>query len=113
MTAIDDGLSRYLAAREQKRERDIESAYPDLEAALTAFVASHREDPGLPVLLARLMREMAVAAFVRGTMHAAGVPYSQIQQPRGAVMLHAALETIRSMEDLYPAFALFDGRPGG
>lgn len=110
MTAIDDGLLRYLAARDQERQREIENAYPNLEAALTAFVAEHRDDPGLPVLLARMVREMAVGGFVRGAMHAADVPRGELQQPRDTVMLHAALETIRSMDDLYPAFALFDGR---
>lgn len=111
MPAIDEGMARYLAARDQRRQQEIEAAYPSLEAALSAFVAGHRDDPGLPVVLARMLREMAVAAFVRGTMHT-GVPYREIRQPPDAVMLHEALETIRSMDDLYPAFSLFDRRHG-
>lgn len=110
---IHEGVLRYLAAREQQRQHEIENAYPELEAALTAFAAEHRDDPGLLVLLARMMREIAVAGFVRGTMSAAGKPWSEIQQPHDSVMLHSALETIRSMSDLYPAFALFDGRNQG
>lgn len=110
MSTLEDQIVRYLGAREQQRQQEIENAYPQLEAALTAFAAEHRDDPGLPVLLARMIHEVAVTGFVRGTMFAAGKPFSQIRQPRDVEMLHAALETLRSVPDLYPAFAFFDGR---
>jgi hypothetical protein len=51
-----------------------------------------------------------VAAYVRGTMHAAGVPHGNLKQPSDGVMLHQARETTQSMFELYPAWALLDGR---
>lgn len=104
---MDARLLQYLAAREADRQQAIERAQPELETALAAFIDRYRDDPGLPVLLARMLKECAVAAFVRGTMRAGG--WNE-QLPEDSAMFYQALETLRSMSDLYPAWRLFDGR---
>ena len=99
-----EALADYLTAREEQREREIAAALPDLERAMAVFVEAHAGDPSLGRFLARLVRETAVAAYVRGGLRMGAPP------PGDSVMFHAALETARSNEDLYPAWRVFDGR---
>lgn len=110
MTEMDSRIARYFEARQREREQDIAASLPRLAVDLRDYLNAHRDDAGLPALLARMVRETAVAAFVRGTMHAGGV---DVQQPKDSVMFHAALETLRGMPDLYPAWERFDGRDQG
>jgi len=107
---MDERLAAYLGARFEEHRREIEQAWPVFEAAMGEFVDAHRGDATLGAFVARMVRETAVAAFVRGTMHAAGKPYLEIVQPGDGVMFGQAVETCRMAPDLYPAFALFDGR---
>lgn len=108
MTEIDEGLLRYFAAREEQHQRETEEAWPKLERDIEAFMAAHPTDPGLPKLMARLIREAAVAAFVRGTMHAGGRSLMEVTIPPDSVIVAQALETCRSMD--YAGFRIFDGR---
>lgn len=78
-----------------------------LEQRMAEFLAANRDRPGVGDFLARMIRETAVAAYVRGTMHASP---GRVDAPKDSVMLSEALETIRSMDDLYPAWRVFDGR---
>lgn len=110
MPEIDEGLLRYLTAREEQHQRETAEAWPKLERDVEAFVAAHPNDPGLPKLMARLIREVAVAAFVRGTMHAAGRSLMEAVIPPDPVIVAQALETCRSMD--YAGFRIFDGRSG-
>lgn len=100
----------YFTKREEQRQHDIEQAWPTLQADIAGFIGRHRDHPVFAAVVAKLVRELAVAAFVRGTMWAAGVPVSELKQPADSVMLHQARETTRSMFELYPAWALLDGR---
>lgn len=102
MTTMDEGLLRYFAACEEQRRQEIEQAYPAFEAAMTGFVDEHRVDHTLGVFLARIAKEIAVAAYVQGVRHA-GAP-----TPKDNEIFARALEPIRTWPDLYPAFALFD-----
>lgn len=110
MPDVDEGLLRYLAAREEQHQRETEEAWPKLERDVEAFMAAHPGDPGLPKLMARLIREAAVAAFVRGTMHAGGRSLTEVVIPPDPVIVAQALETCRSMD--YAGFRIFDGRGG-
>lgn len=101
---MDEGLRRYFAARDEKRRREAERAYPAFEAAMGGFVDAHRGDQTLGGFIARLVKEMATAAYVQGVRHAGG------PTPDGGEIFARALEPVRTWPDLYPAFALFDGR---
>lgn len=104
MTGIDEGLLRYLAAREEQRQQEIAETWTVFESAMTEFVDAHRVDHALGAFMARMVKEAAVAAYVQGVRHAGG------ETPKGDVILARALEPIRTWPDLYSAFALFDGR---
>ena len=99
-----DMLANYFAAREEQRQQEIRDALPQLEEQVRTFLTAHAADSSLPQFLARLIRETAVAAYIRGGMH------GRVEPPADSVMLFEALETIRSMGDLYPAWRAFDGR---
>lgn len=101
------GLLDYFAIREVQRRREINECWPRLESDIAAFMNAHPDDPGLPKLVARLIREAAVAAYVCGMRQAGG---SNAYTPPDVEILHRALGTCRSMSDLYPGFALFDGK---
>jgi GTPase len=101
---MDEGLLRYFAEREEQRQQETAEAWPAFEAAMTEFVDAHRVDHMLGAFMARMVKEAAVAAYVQGVRHAGG------ETPKGDVILARALEPIRTWPDLYPAFALFDGR---
>ncbi len=107
MTDFPAGLLDYFAAREQQRQHDIDQAWPQLQADIDGFVTRFRDSPDLAGGVAKLVRELAVAAFVRGTIHG---PFVRADAPTDNFMLHAARETTQSMSDLYPAWALLDGR---
>jgi hypothetical protein len=104
------GLLDYFAVREQQRQDDIEQAWPHLQCDVTRFIEQHRTDPNLGPAVAKLVRELAVAAFVRGTMHAVGLSRSELEQPSDSFMLFVARETTASMFEQFPAWALLDGR---
>lgn len=110
MPEFDEGLLRYLTAREEQHQRETTEAWPKLERDVEAFMAAHPGDPGLPKLMARLIREAAVAAFVRGTMHAGGTSLMEVVIPPDPVIVAQALETCRSMD--YAGFRIFDGHGG-
>lgn len=96
------GLLDYFAAREEQRERDIAGALPDLEQRMAEFVTAHAGGPGLPVVLARMIREAAVQAWARAT------PCSE-RVPTDSVIFYETLCTIRSGESC-AAWRIFDGR---
>jgi hypothetical protein len=102
-----EGLPGYFAARQEQHERDIKAALPDLERQMAEFVTAHAGEGGLPVALARMIREVATAAYVRGAMYASP---RRVELPRDSVMLFEALETIRYHGDLYPAWRIFTSR---
>lgn len=97
------GLLDYFAAREERRQQDIAAALPSLERRMAEFVAAHAGEPGLPVVLARMIREVAIQAWVRSAP-----PSAQI--PKGSVILFETLYACRSFDDLCPAWRIFDGR---
>lgn len=110
MPDLEAGLAAYLMAREQQRQQDIERAWDDLKADVGNFLTRFHDNPGLPSGVAKLVWEMSVAAFVRGTMWAVGVPHRDLEIPRDSLMVHQARETTKQMPDVYPGFALLDGR---
>lgn len=110
MPDLEAGLMAYLVGREQQRQQDIERAWEDLKADVGNFLARFHDNPNLPSGVAKLVWEMSVAAFVRGTMWAAGVPHHNLTMPTDSVMVYEARETTKQMPDIYPGFALLDGR---
>lgn len=102
-----DMLADYFAIREQQQQ-DIAAALPQLEERMRAFLAERVDDEMLPRILARLIREAAVAAGVNGVWNADG---SSTDVRPDSVVLHDALATIRENRDLYPAWRLFDDGP--
>ena len=105
--SFQERLLAYFTTRQEQRERDIASALPELERQMTEFVAAHTGEAGLPIVLARMIREAAVAAYVRGTMYANP---TRVGPPKDDVMLFEAMETIRGNSDLYPAWRIFTSR---
>lgn len=99
-----DMLAGYFAARAEQRQHEVAEALPQLEERMAVFLDEHATDASLGKFIARMIREVAVAAYVRGGMH------GRVEPPGDSVMLFEALETIRSMGDLYPAWRVFDGR---
>lgn len=100
-------LARYLEAREEQRRHEIAEAYPALERQMAGFLEVFAADENLPAYVARMVWETAVAAYVRGRMHAGGIG---TPPPKDGVMFFEALETVRANDDLYPAWRVFDGR---
>lgn len=100
---LPDGLLDYFAAREEQRERDIAGALPGLEQRMAEFVTAHAGEPGLPIVLARMIREAAVQAWVRAS------PITG-QVPKDSVILYETLHSCRTVDDLCPAWRIFDGR---
>lgn len=103
MPVSEDELLRYFAARDKQRERDIREAFPRLVEQMRGLLDTRREDPDLPAFLALLIREASIAANARAT------PYGE-KVPKDSVVLHATLETLRTMDDLFPTWRAFDGR---
>lgn len=110
MPEVDEQLLVYFAARQRQRDQAIEQAWDTLQADIAGFLERYAGHDALPFAVAKLVREMTVAAFVRGTMYAAGTPFHEIVQPSDPVMLYQARETIISMPDTYRTWALLDGR---
>lgn len=107
MSITEQDMARYFEAREEQRQHDVAEAYPALERQMAGFLEAFADDEQLPVYVARMIRETAVAAYVRGRMHAGGIGTTT---PKDSVMFFEALETVRSHDDLYPAWRAFDGR---
>lgn len=107
---FDTKLLAYFADREQQRQAEIDQAWDRLQADIAGFLERFAAYEAMPFAVAKLVREMTVAAFVRGTMWAAGKQFHELEQPGDAVMLHQARETVTAMPDIYKAWALLDGR---
>ena len=112
MPEVDERILAYFAARQQQRNEAIEQSWEKLQADIAGFLELYAGYEALPFAVAKLVREMTVAAFVRGTIHAAGTPFHEIVQPSDSTMLHQARETVTSMPDIYRTWALLDGRLG-
>jgi len=107
---FDAGLLVYFASREQQRQAEVDQAWGRLQADIAGFLERYATYEAMPFATAKLVREMTVAAFVRGTMWAAGKQFHELEQPGDAVMLHQARETVTAMPDIYKTWALLDGR---
>lgn len=108
MAAVTErDLARYFEAREEERQHEIAEAYPALERQMARFLEVFADDENLPAYVARMIWETAVAAYVRGRMHASGIG---TPPPKDSVMFFETLETVRAHDDLYPAWRVFDGR---
>ncbi|ACU71888.1 hypothetical protein Caci_2979 [Catenulispora acidiphila DSM 44928] len=110
MPDVDEQMLAYFAARQHQRDQAVERAWETLQADVAGFFEQYAGHDALPFAVAKLVREMTVAAFVRGTMHAAGTPFHEIVQPSDPMMLYQARETVTSMPDIYRTWALLDGR---
>lgn len=98
-----NGLLDYFAARKEQRELDIAAALPNLEARMAEFVTAHVGEPGLPIVLARMIREAAVQAWAR-------VARTKAEIPEHSVILYETLSSCRTFSDLCPAWRIFDGQ---
>lgn len=107
---FDTKLLAYFADREQQRRTEIDQAWDKLQTDVAGFLERYATYEAMPFAAAKLVREMTVAAFVRGTMWAAGKQLHEQEQPTDAVMLHQARETVTAMPDIYKTWALLDGR---
>jgi hypothetical protein len=107
---FDAKLLAYFASREQQRQAEIDQAWDKLQADIAGFLERYATHEAMPFAVAKLVREMTVAAFVRGTMWAAGKQFHELEQPTDSTMLHQARETVTAMPDIYKTWALLDGR---
>lgn len=103
MPVSESDLLRYFAARDEQREQEIREAFPRLVEQMRGLLHARRDDPNLPAFLALLIREASVAANARAT------PYGE-KVSKDSVVLHATMETLRTMDDLFPTWRAFDGR---
>jgi hypothetical protein len=101
------GLLDYFAVRERQRQADIDQAWPQLQADVAGFLDRFRDSPHLAHGVAKLVRELAIAAFVRGSMYG---PFTRSDAPTDSFMLYVARETTQDMPGIYRTFALLDGR---
>lgn len=107
MLEISDAMLRYFDARDAQHDREIKAALPELEEQMRGFLGEHRDDPNLPVFLARMIRETAVIAASRGRWYAGG---GTGDAPKDSVVLWDTLHYVREFPDLCPAWRIFDGR---
>lgn len=103
MPVSDADLLRYFVARDEQRQQEIREAFPRLVEQIRGLLDARRDDPGLPAFLALLIREASIAANARAT------PYGE-KVPKDSVVLHATLETLRTMDNVFPTWRAFDGR---
>lgn len=107
MREIDADLLRYFAIRDEQQQEEIGQALPQLEERMRAFLHERRDDPDLPAILARMIREMAVISGSRGRFLAGG----RIEDaPKDSFVLWDALHYVREYDDVCPAWRIFDRR---
>ncbi len=102
-----EALDAYFAAREEQREREIREAYPAFERQMAGFLEAHADDENLGSYVARMIHETAVAAFAHGVWQAGGGKGDMLPDSH---VFHDALHDLRELENLYPAWRVFDGR---